>query len=84
MPDRSYLFFSHTIKAQPYNMPLLDAVLDKNVRLFDYERIAWQIHLVLILGGSRYVEHMVFSKHEFAEDDEKVSFPKDEVTNFEA
>ena len=27
--DKTYVFFSHTIKAQPENMPLLDAVLDK-------------------------------------------------------
>ena len=30
--DRSYLFFSHVIKAQPYDMPLLDAILQKNIR----------------------------------------------------
>ena len=29
IPERTYLFFSHTIKAQPYNMPLLDAILQK-------------------------------------------------------
>lgn len=39
IPDRTYMFFSHTIKAQPYNMPLLDTMLEKNVRLLDYERI---------------------------------------------
>ena len=39
IPDRTYLFFSHTIKAQPYNMPLLDTLLEKKVRLIDYERI---------------------------------------------
>lgn len=39
IPKRSYLFFSHTIKAQLDNMPLLDSVLDKQVRLVDYECI---------------------------------------------
>lgn len=39
LPNRTYIFFSHTIKAQPYNMPLLDAILDKKIRLFDYEPI---------------------------------------------
>ena len=39
LSDRSYIFFSHTIKAQPENMPLLRACLDKNIRLFDYECI---------------------------------------------
>ncbi|GMI40057.1 hypothetical protein TeGR_g12048 [Tetraparma gracilis] len=37
--DKSYLFFSHVIKGQPENMPLLQTILDKNVRLFDYECI---------------------------------------------
>ena len=37
--DHTYLTFSHVIKAQPYNMPFLDACLDKNIRLIDYECI---------------------------------------------
>jgi alpha-aminoadipic semialdehyde synthase len=37
--DKSYVFFSHTIKAQPGSMPLLDTVLDRNICLFDYECI---------------------------------------------
>jgi len=28
-PDKTYAFFSHTIKAQEANMPLLDAILEK-------------------------------------------------------
>ncbi|XP_028397986.1 alpha-aminoadipic semialdehyde synthase, mitochondrial-like [Dendronephthya gigantea] len=39
LPDKTYAFFSHTIKAQPGNMPLLDAMLVKNIRLVDYERM---------------------------------------------
>ena len=39
LPGKTYCFFSHTIKAQEANMPLLDAVLDKNIRLIDYERM---------------------------------------------
>jgi len=35
--DKSYFFFSHTIKEQPYNRKLLKAVLAKNIRLMDYE-----------------------------------------------
>jgi saccharopine dehydrogenase (NAD+, L-lysine-forming) len=35
--DKTYLFFSHTKKKQPYNQKLLRAVLDKNIRLVDYE-----------------------------------------------
>lgn len=37
--DRTYLFFSHTIKKQPYNRKLLQEVLKKNIRLIDYEAI---------------------------------------------
>jgi len=39
LPQRTYCMFSHTIKAQPENMPLLDAVLEKKIRLIDYEAI---------------------------------------------
>ncbi|KAK2187791.1 hypothetical protein NP493_154g03016 [Ridgeia piscesae] len=38
-PYKTYAFFSHTIKAQEANMPLLDALLEKNVRLIDYEKM---------------------------------------------
>jgi saccharopine dehydrogenase (NAD+, L-lysine-forming) len=34
---RSYLFFSHTAKKQPYNRELLRSVLRKGIRLIDYE-----------------------------------------------
>lgn len=37
IPNKTYLFFSHTIKAQPYNRPLLQAMLEKNIRFIDYE-----------------------------------------------
>lgn len=29
LPDKTYAFFSHTIKAQKDNMPLLDTILEK-------------------------------------------------------
>ena len=35
----TYLFFSHTIKGQAYNMPLLQRLLDLKCTLIDYERI---------------------------------------------
>ena len=35
-----YFFFSHTIKGQAYNMPLLQHMLDLGSTLIDYERIA--------------------------------------------
>jgi alpha-aminoadipic semialdehyde synthase len=37
--NKSYMFFSHTIKAQPGSMKLLDTILEKKVRLYDYEAI---------------------------------------------
>jgi saccharopine dehydrogenase (NAD+, L-lysine forming) len=36
---KTYLFFSHTIKKQPYNKKLLQAVLQKKIRLIDYEAL---------------------------------------------
>jgi len=37
--NKTYLFFSHTIKKQPYNRKLLKAILAKNIRLIDYEAL---------------------------------------------
>ncbi|KAI9592138.1 Saccharopine dehydrogenase-domain-containing protein [Syncephalis fuscata] len=37
IPNKTYVIFSHTHKAQPYNMPKLQAFLDKNIRVIDYE-----------------------------------------------
>ncbi|KAJ7329674.1 hypothetical protein JRQ81_015848 [Phrynocephalus forsythii] len=39
IPNKNYAFFSHTIKAQEANMPLLDEILRKNIRLIDYEKM---------------------------------------------
>ena len=38
-PDKTYMFFSHTIKGQPANMPALKHILEKKIRLIDYECI---------------------------------------------
>lgn len=37
LPGKTYLFFSHTKKKQPHNQPLLRAILNKKIRLIDYE-----------------------------------------------
>ncbi|MCB0642249.1 MAG: alanine dehydrogenase [Phaeodactylibacter sp.] len=37
LPNKTYFFFSHTIKEQVYNRKLLQAVLEKNIQLIDYE-----------------------------------------------
>lgn len=39
LPNKTYCFFSHTIKAQEANMGLLDAIIEKNIRLIDYEKM---------------------------------------------
>ena len=39
IPNKSYFFFSHTIKKQPYNRKLLQAILDKNITLYDHETL---------------------------------------------
>jgi saccharopine dehydrogenase (NAD+, L-lysine forming) len=37
MTEKTYLFFSHTIKEQEYNRVLLQTILRKKIRLIDYE-----------------------------------------------
>ena len=39
IPERTYMLFSHATKGQEGNMKLLDAILEKKIRLIDYERI---------------------------------------------
>jgi alanine dehydrogenase len=39
IPNKTYFFFSHTIKKQPYNRKLLQAILANNIDLYDYETI---------------------------------------------
>ncbi len=38
-PRTTYLFFSHTIKGQAHNMPLLKRLMELKCQLIDYERI---------------------------------------------
>jgi len=37
VPGKIYLFFSHTKKQQPHNQKLMQAILEKNITLIDYE-----------------------------------------------
>jgi alanine dehydrogenase len=39
IPNKTYLFFSHTVKKQPANRELLRQVLRKNITLIDYEML---------------------------------------------
>ncbi len=38
-PGKTYVFFSHTIKHQPHNMPMLRRLAELGCTLIDYERI---------------------------------------------
>lgn len=51
MPEKTYLFFSHTIKGQPYNMPLLQKLMDLKCNLIDYEVIANDKNQRLVFFG---------------------------------
>lgn len=53
IPNKSYFFFSHTIKKQPYNRKLLQAILENNIDLYDYETIVDSENRRLI-GFGRY------------------------------
>lgn len=37
IPNKTYLFFSHTAKEQPHNRELLQQVIKRNITLIDYE-----------------------------------------------
>ena len=37
--EKSYVFFSHTIKGQPYNMEMLRSLVDRKCTLLDYELV---------------------------------------------
>lgn len=53
IPNKSYFFFSHTIKKQSYNRKLLVACLEKNITLYDHETIVDKNNNRLI-GFGRY------------------------------
>ena len=48
---KTYVFFSHTIKGQDYNMPLLQKMIDVKTQLIDYERIVNENGQRLIFFG---------------------------------
>jgi alanine dehydrogenase len=53
IPNKAYFFFSHTIKKQPYNRKLLQAILEKNIELYDHETIV-DAHNRRLIGFGRY------------------------------
>jgi len=51
LPNKAYLFFSHTTKKQPYNKALLQAIVDKGITLLDHELLENETgHRVIAFG----------------------------------
>ncbi len=48
---KTYVFFSHTIKGQEYNRPLLKRMIEKKINLIEYEKIANDKNQRLIFFG---------------------------------
>ncbi|TXK37802.1 alanine dehydrogenase [Pontibacter qinzhouensis] len=53
IPDKTYFFFSHTIKEQPQNAKLLRSILQKNITLIDYETLT-NAHGQRLVAFGRY------------------------------
>lgn len=41
IPGKTYFFFSHTKKKQPYNRHLMQALIEKQIRMIDYEALTY-------------------------------------------
>lgn len=50
-PGKTYVFFSHTIKGQPSNMPMLKQILELGCTLIDYEKVTDEKGRRLIFFG---------------------------------
>lgn len=53
IPGKKFMFFSHTLKKQPYNRELLQAVIDRKIQLIDYEALRDRANK-RIIGFGRY------------------------------
>ena len=53
LPNKKYMFFSHTIKKQPYNRDLLRTILERKIQLTDYE-VLKDKNNKRIIGFGRY------------------------------
>lgn len=51
-PGQAYMFFSHVIKGQSYNMPMLRNILERKATLIDYERVTDDQKRRLIFFGN--------------------------------
>ncbi|MCK4225694.1 hypothetical protein KAX29_02255, partial [candidate division WOR-3 bacterium] len=62
--DKIYVFFSHTIKGQEYNMPMLKRMMEKGDTLIDYECIKDENENRLIAFGKHAgIAGMIESLH---------------------
>src|SRR5262245_16714328 len=50
--EGSYMFFSHTFKGQPYNMPMLRKLIECRATLIDYEKVTDDQNRRLIFFGN--------------------------------
>ena len=53
LSDKTYFYFSHTIKEQPYNRELLQKMVEKNITMVDYETLK-HANESRIIGFGRY------------------------------
>lgn len=53
IPNKTYIFFSHTVKEQPYNRQLLQTILERKISLIDYEVIK-DTKGVRLIGFGKY------------------------------
>ena len=51
LPNKTYVFFSHVIKGQTYNMPMLKRMLELRCQLIDYEKVTDEKGRRLIFFG---------------------------------
>jgi len=52
--NKTYFFFSHTIKAQEHNKKLLKTILEKNITLIDYECLTNPVTHERLIAFGRY------------------------------
>jgi saccharopine dehydrogenase (NAD+, L-lysine-forming) len=95
IPNKTYLFFSHTIKKQLSNRALLREILKKNITLVDYETLTWDAgnriigfgrfagivgtHYAFLMLGRKYGYYSLTPAHELKDYADLVNQYKDLV-----
>lgn len=86
IPNKTYLFFSHTIKKQLNNRNLLRHILKHHIKLVDYETLTWEAGN-RIIGFGRFAG-IVGTHYAFLMLGKKYGYyslkPAHEVANYEA